>query len=395
MTRKRKLLVLDDEPDIGEFVRDVAIECEFEAISSHTSESFPSLYQHNIDVVVLDLMMPGTDGVEIIRYLAECGSNSAIILISGYHAGVLHSAQELASEHGLHVLGTLTKPIRYTELERLLLLVPPLTDKQPRGAQGLADIPSVVELQQAIERGEILPFYQPQLRIADRSLLGVEALVRWKHPQRGVLPAGLILDLALSSGLMGELTNSILNQALIQCRHWLDQGLRTQVSINVSADTLMDLELPKLLGKQLEDYALEPNQVVLEVTESALMRELVRSLEILTRLRMKGIGLSIDDFGTGYSSLVQLHRIPFSEMKIDRSFVKHALADEEALAIVKITIMLAHELGMRVVAEGIETAETWALLHSLGCDAAQGYHIARPMPGTDILDWLAQSGNAP
>jgi EAL domain-containing protein (putative c-di-GMP-specific phosphodiesterase class I) len=387
MTRKRKLLVLDDEPDIGEFVRDVAIECEFEAASSHTSENFPMLYQHDIDVVVLDLMMPGTDGVEIIRYLAECGANSAIILISGYNAGVLHSAQKLASEHGLHVIGTLTKPIRYTELERLLLQVPLLTDKRPRIVQGLADTPSEAELQQAIEHGQILPFYQPQLRIADRSLIGVEALVRWQHPERGILPAGLILDLAESAGLMDELTNTVLNQSLMQCRQWLDQGLRTQVSINVSADTLMDLELPKLLERQLEDYDLDPNQVVLEVTETALMQELVKSLEILTRLRMKGIGLSIDDFGTGYSSLVQLHRIPFSEMKIDRSFVKNALSDEEALAIVKITIMLAHELGMRVVAEGIETPETWALLHSLGCDAAQGFYVAHPMPGAEIRDW--------
>jgi EAL domain-containing protein (putative c-di-GMP-specific phosphodiesterase class I) len=160
----------------------------------------------------------------------------------------------------------------------------------------------------------------------------------------------------------------------------------------MSADSFRDLEFPKMLEDQLKAHCLDPSQIVLEVTESALMQELVKSLDTLTRLRMKGIALSIDDFGTGYSSLVQLHRIPFSEMKIDRSFIRNALSDEESLAIIKITIMLAHELGMKVVAEGIENQQTWDLLSSLGCDAAQGYFIAKPMPGKELLNWVRFHG---
>ncbi len=382
------MLVLDDELDIGEFVRDVAIESGYDAFASNTPETFPSLYSNDIDVVVLDLMMPGTDGIEIIRYLAECGAKSSIVLISGYNAGVLHSAQELASEHGLHVIGSLTKPIRYVELEQLLEKAPALLNTDRQTDAGLLEKPSVDEFLTAIENGEIVPHFQPQLEFATQALAGVEALVRWEHPQRGLLPAGLVLEVAQEADLIGELTACVVNQSLIQCRAWLDAGLRTLISINMPADSFKDLELPRTLGEQLKQHCLDPSQIILEVTELALMQELVKSLDTLTRLRMKGIALSIDDFGTGYSSLVQLHRIPFSEMKIDRSFVMNALSDEEALAIVKITIMLGHELGMKVVAEGIEDQRTWELLLGLGCDTAQGYYIAKPMPGDELLAWI-------
>ena len=387
MDCKKRLLVLDDERDIGEFVRDVAIESGFDALASDRPEAFPSIYTNDIDVVVLDLMMPGTDGIEIIRFLAEQRSKSFIILISGYNAGVLHSAQALASEHGLHVIGSLTKPIRYVELEQLLELVPALVPARTNADASLFETPGIDEFHAAIRNGEIVPHYQPQLDFTSQTLVGVEALVRWEHPHRGLLPAGLVLNLAHEADLLSEMTSSVLSQSLIQCSEWQAAGLKTLVSINMSADMFKDLELPKLLEEQLRAHRLEPAQIILEVTESALMQELVKSLDTLTRLRMKGIALSIDDFGTGYSSLVQLHRIPFSEMKIDRSFVLNALTDEEALAIVKITIMLGHEHGRKVVAEGIENQQTWDLLARLGCDVAQGYFIAKPMPGDELLTW--------
>ncbi|MCB1752600.1 MAG: EAL domain-containing response regulator [Gammaproteobacteria bacterium] len=390
MAYRKRLLVLDDERDIAEFVRDVAIESGYDALASNSSAAFPSVYSSDIDVVVLDLMMPGTDGIEIIRFLAECGSNTSVILISGYNAGVLHSAQELASEHGLHVIGSLTKPIRYEELEQLLATVPALLPMRRLSDTGRLEKPGIDEFIAAIDNGEIVPYFQPQLDIASQTLIGVEALVRWEHPYRGLLPAGLILELAHEADLLVELSTCVLNQSLTQCRKWLEEGLKTLVSINMSADIFKDLGLPTMLEEQLQMHRLDPGQITLEVTESALMQELVKSLDTLTRLRMKGIALSIDDFGTGYSSLVQLHRIPFSEMKIDRSFVVNALTDEEALAIVKITIMLGHELGMKVIAEGIENRQTWDLLATLGCDAAQGYFIAKPMPGDALSAW-AQS----
>ncbi len=388
MADKRKLLVIDDEPDIGVFVRDVALDLGYEAISIHRPDSFEAFFSDDIDLVVLDLIMPGRDGVELLRTMAERSSTASIILISGYDTGVLHSAQKLASEQGLHVVGTLTKPIRYRELEDMLnaIVYPP--KNRPRDAIEFLEFPSEQELQQAIDNNELEPYFQPQVNFSDNSLVGVEALIRWRHPAHGLLMPDIIIPLAEQSGLMDKLSAEVLQQAFRQVSEWMATGLKTRVAINMAPCNFKDLNLPELIDVKIGQYGLGPDQVTLEVTETTLMQELIKSLDILTRLRMKQIKLSIDDFGTGYSSLQQLHRIPFSEMKIDKSFVMRATSDKEALAIVKMTILLGHELGMKVVAEGIESQETWNLLSDLGCDVAQGYFIAKPMPGGQLPDWV-------
>ncbi|MBL3526212.1 MAG: EAL domain-containing response regulator [gamma proteobacterium endosymbiont of Lamellibrachia anaximandri] len=388
MADKRKLLVVDDEPEIGVFVRDVALDLGYEAISIHRPDSFEEYFSDDIDLVVLDLIMPGRDGVELLRTMAERASNASIILISGYDIGVLHSAQKLASEQGLHVVGTLTKPIRYRELEDMLnaIVYPP--KNRPRDAIEFLEFPSEQELQRAIDNDELEPYFQPQVNFSDNSLVGVEALIRWRHPAHGLLMPDIIIPLAEQSGLMDKLSAEVLQQAFKQVSEWMAAGLKTRVAINMAPCNFKDLNLPELIDVKIRQYGLGPDQVTLEVTETTLMQELIKSLDILTRLRMKQIKLSIDDFGTGYSSLQQLHRIPFSEMKIDKSFVIRATSDKEALAIVKMTILLGHELGMKVVAEGIESQETWSLLSDLGCDVAQGYFIAKPMRGEQLPEWV-------
>ncbi|QYZ65784.1 MAG: regulatory protein [Gammaproteobacteria bacterium (ex Lamellibrachia satsuma)] len=388
MADKRKLLVIDDEPDIGVFVRDVALDLGYEAISIHRPDSFEAFFSDDIDLVVLDLIMPGRDGVELLRTMAERSSTASIILISGYDTGVLHSAQKLASEQGLHVVGTLTKPIRYRELEDMLNAIVYPSKNRPRDAIEFLEFPSEQELQQAIDNGELEPHFQPQVNFSDNSLVGVEALIRWRHPAHGLLMPDIIIPLAEQSGLMDRLSAEVLQQAFKQVSEWMAAGLKTRVAINMAPCNFKDLNLPELIDVKIGQYGLGPDQVTLEVTETTLMQELIKSLDILTRLRMKQIKLSIDDFGTGYSSLQQLHRIPFSEMKIDKSFVMRATSDKEALAIVKMTILLGHELGMKVVAEGIESQETWDLLSDLGCDVAQGYFIAKPMPGGQLPNWV-------
>ncbi|MFK5893488.1 MAG: EAL domain-containing protein, partial [Pseudomonadota bacterium] len=187
--------------------------------------------------------------------------------------------------------------------------------------------------------------------------------------------------------LMSELTHWVISNVVQQERQWQKNDLEICVSANISANDITSLTLPEQLVQLLSDNELDPTRLTLEVTESALMGELVTSLDILTRLRLKGTGLSIDDFGTGYSSLSQLHRVPFTELKIDQSFVFNITEDPEARAIVKTCIMLGHELNMLVVAEGVEDQETWDILTQLGCDIAQGYFIARPMPADKLLIW--------
>lgn len=388
MSDKHRLLVVDDELDIAEFIRDVAIDVGFDAIATHRANDFEQLYSDDIDVVVLDLVMPQRDGVELLRFMANRYSPAKIILISGYDTGVLHSAQKLAAEQGLDVVETLSKPILYDELEALLRLIPLTSENKQQESIELLELPTEDELQRALTQGELEVFYQPQLDFSKGSLAGVEALVRWNHPERGLLMPNFIIPLAEETGLMDALTTEVIEQSFRQARIWLQAGLKTQVAINMAPCNFRHLDLPEWITEKLQEYELSPDQIAMEVTETTLMQELTKSLDILTRLRMKGVELSIDDFGTGYSSLVQLHRIPFSELKIDLSFVMKATTDPEALAIVEITILLGHKLGMSVVAEGVDSQETWDLLAGLGCDVGQGYFIARPMPGNQLLDWL-------
>ncbi len=256
------------------------------------------------------------------------------------------------------------------------------------GSRGAMRELGAAELQQAIRDEQLVLHYQPQVEMATGLVAGVEALVRWQHPILGLIYPNHFISLAEREGLMGALTRWVIGGVVRQEQLWRDAGMLVSISANISADNITSLTLPEQIAELLADNKLDPTRLTLEVTETALMGELVTSLDILTRLRLKGMGLSIDDFGTGYSSLSQLHRIPFTELKIDLSFVSNMTVDAEARAIVKTCILLGHELNMKVVAEGVEDQRTWDLLLGLGCDVAQGYFMARPMPADEMLEWM-------
>ena len=200
----------------------------------------------------------------------------------------------------------------------------------------------------------------------------------------------LFIPLAEENQLIDELTWVIFRKAMECCHGWHLRGVEIKVALNMSALTLRDLELPEKMAKLAQEYGIAPSQIVLEITESSLMLELIKSLDILTRFRIKGFSLSIDDFGTGYSSLLHLYRAPFSEMKIDQSFVTNMANDTEAHTIVETIISLAHNLKMYTVAEGVETEECYQLLCKLGCDQVQGYLLAKPMPEKELIDWFSK-----
>ncbi len=385
-----KLIVIDDEIDMAGFVSDVATQAGFDVAQFHNAGIFKEKYNKSADVIILDLIMPGVDGIEIIRYLAEIKSNALLILISGFDSGVLHSAQTLATEHGLNFAGSLNKPFRASELGELLNGLS-ITQKNKHSNIHIKP-PPADELRSAIANNQLVVYYQPKVALnnspEESTMTAVEALVRWQHPEHGLISPDLFVPTAEKNGLIDDLTWTVLEQALAQCMHWRDQGLIMQLAINMSAQTLKELSLPEKMGQIIQKYDLEPSQLVLEITETALMQELVKSLDILTRLRMKGFCLSIDDFGTGYSSLVQLHRAPFSEIKIDRSFVSEMETDSEAAAIVETIIMLGHKLNMKTVAEGVETLSCQKALTALGCDRAQGYLFSRPLPADKVSPWF-------
>lgn len=342
-------------------------------------------------IMILDLNMPGMDGVEVMRQMVKADNVLPLILVSGYDSGVLHSAEQLAKAYALDIIATIAKPFEFSVLKDIILNSTKVERRSgPRPELSIA----VSELEDAILGNQLVLHYQPQIDIESGLLTGVEALVRWQHPQHGLIYPDLFISLAENNGLIGGLTEQVIKQALGHALNWKSDKLVLQVSVNVSADNITSLSLPEQLSNLLSSHRLDPKMLTLEITESALMGKLVTSLDILTRLRMKGIELSIDDFGTGYSSLSQLYRMPFTELKVDRGFVMNMAHDDEARGIVKTCIMLGHELNMRVVAEGVEDQETLDLLSAMGCDIAQGYHIAKPMPAEDLIAWRNKRNKA-
>jgi EAL domain-containing protein (putative c-di-GMP-specific phosphodiesterase class I) len=217
----------------------------------------------------------------------------------------------------------------------------------------------------------------------------VEALVRWQHPQRGLLQPDEFLPQAERYGLMRQLTTCVLSIALDQIKEWQRAGLDTTVAVNISASNLLDVELPEQIRTLLAVRNLQPTSLMLEVTETTLMVDPTRAAELLSRLQTIGVRISIDDYGTGYSSLARLRELAVNELKLDRSFLAGIGEDARANAIVRSTVELAHSLGLTLVAEGIETEQNEAILRGLACDQGQGYHLARPMPGHELIKWIA------
>ena len=382
------LIVVDDEPEMGEFVCNVATKQGFNAVKATHATEFVTQYIDEASVVILDLFMPDIDGIELIRFLGKRKSNASIILMSGVDKSVLYSAQELALELGLHLLGTMSKPFRKDELVALLeksLQRPdnPLLKEQAAEHEITED-----ELTRAIHNDELEVYYQPQIEIASKKLVGAETLIRWNHPTRGLIVPANFLPLAEGTDLIDEIARFVLGKAIQQRKQWADAGTFLDVSINISPRTISDYGFPEKLLAMTQQYQIEPENITLEITETSAIADLSKSLDILTRIRMKGFKLSIDDFGTGHSSLEKLARIPFTEIKIDRSFIRHLDRDQVSNTIAKLSIMLAHEMEMTVVAEGVESKEALTNLEKLGCDRAQGFWIAHPMPADELLPWL-------
>jgi diguanylate cyclase (GGDEF)-like protein/PAS domain S-box-containing protein len=246
------------------------------------------------------------------------------------------------------------------------------------------------QLRRAIAGDELVVFYQPKADARSGAVLGAEALVRWQHPEHGLLGPNEFIPLAETTGLIRALTSYVLATALRDCRTWRDAGHDISVAVNVSARCLLDLELPLEIQRLTTELGVPTDRLVVEITESVIMSDPNRALEVLNRLHALGVRLSIDDFGTGYSSLAYLKNLPVQELKVDRSFVTHMREQQSELAIVRSTVDLGHNLGMRVVAEGVEDAATWQELKALGCDEIQGYFLGKPMPAATVVDWLSE-----
>lgn len=373
------LLVIDDEPEICALVSEIAHDLGYEVHQAQDADTvFRELITFTPDIIVLDLMMPGMDGVEWLRVLANKVRSAKICLISGSDLRVLNSARRLASAHGLDVHGVFEKPI---DLKVLRASLSELIGGEKAIVEG-------ADIAQAISNGQLTMHYQPVVNLSDRKVYGTEALMRWQHPSRGMLFPADFLERALQDGMLQPLTNFALTHAIQSAAVWRQQGLLLTVAINVTASCLLDLTLPEQIGDMCNKADLPPEQVLLEVTETEAMRDTKRTMDVLLRMRLRGIGIGIDDFGTGFSSLRELQRMPFSKMKIDKSFVMDMASNRDCRVIVNAIIDLGHNLGLKIVAEGVEDVRAWGLLSEKHCDLAQGHYIAKAMPADSIPSWV-------
>lgn len=246
-------------------------------------------------------------------------------------------------------------------------------------------------LRHAIAKNELCLYYQPKVDLRTNTIHSVEALVRWQHPEFGFIPPDQFIPLAEQTGLITQLTLWVLENAIRQCREWMDGGLDLSIAVNLSMWDLREEMLPATIATLLECYDVPPRLLRVELTESTMMTDVERALNVLLQIAEQGVQVSVDDFGTGYSSLAYLKRLPISELKIDRSFVQHMSNVETDATIVRSTVMMAHGLGLQVVAEGVEDEATTQLLSELKCDMAQGYYISRPVPASTLIQWLRET----
>ena len=385
------VLIVDDDKFMINLTSRMLKKMGFETVISADdgTAGLAAVDDHSPDIILCDLNMPGMDGLEFLRHLSNRDSDASVILVSGEDKRVLQTATQLAEAHRLQVLGALKKPVHPDDLQALISTFE--NGHKPHQRASL-EMLSRDEVEVGIRSGCVDTFFQPKVTVSERRIDGVESLMRWRDLEKGIISPGAVIPVAESNGLIDALTEKVFERSMQSAGRWLQQGLMTKISVNFSVGSLSNYDLVDAVLAGTEAAGIDPGNVVLEVTESRVMENVAAVLEVLTRLRMKGVGLSIDDFGTGASSLQQLKRIPFTELKIDRAFVSGAPRDDEARAMLQSSVDLASSLGLTTVAEGVETQEEWDLVADMGVDQVQGYFVAKPMPADQLLEWAQGEG---
>jgi len=387
---KNKILVLDDDPFMLKLIAHMLENqgCTSVATLDNGRDALEMVDSPNErpDLILLDLNMPGMDGVEFVRHLVEHRYAGSLILMSGEDEHLLQASEQLVRAHKIPLLGCFHKPVTVEILASLLERFP-LSNQNNFHTGNKAH--SADELRAAIANGELINYYQPMVSVSSGRVVGVEALVRWRNPQDGMVYPYKFLGVAETSGLIHDLTRVILTNGLAQAKAWLDEGLSLRMVVNVSAYNLESLDFADSVAALTAAAGVAPQNVALEVAESWLpMHDLRGLLETLTRLHLKRFRLSIDEFGTGYSSIALLHAMPFDEIKIDRGFVHCISTDARIKAKYDANLAIARRLNLEVGAVGVEDAGGWYTLRLSGCDYAQGSFIANPMPAGELPGWI-------
>jgi EAL domain-containing protein (putative c-di-GMP-specific phosphodiesterase class I)/ActR/RegA family two-component response regulator len=345
-------------------------------------------FSPKIDVAILDLALGGMDGMEMLRAIAALGSNVRLIVTGAQPPGVLFSVETLVQAHGVELLGTIAKPVNAGKLKALL------DNYQPPRAGGAEAtslfLPhfSFAEVGIGLQKRQFEPFFQPKIELATGQVTGLETFARWRHPEHGVLGPTAFIEALAQHNRIDFLDWTMIELSVERCRQFHDQGIPISISLNLAPATLAQPDFVRQIAACMKRHGVQPDYLTFEMTESSILDFDVDFIERLVRLRMMGFGLAIDDYGTGRSNLQLLARIPFSELKIDRSFVDGASKKRPLGTVLKSCLGLANSLDRMSCAVGVETRQDWDFLQGLGCTYAQGYHIANPMEASAFPGWL-------
>ena len=387
---KGRLLVVDDDLVQRTIIGKLGARLGYDTVMASTFEIASELLQtQTFDIMTLDLSLGEHDGIELLRLVADRNLNSMpIVIISGCEERILNSTKRVGQSLDLSLTCCLTKPLNLDDVRDALLL----PSQYQMASADEAALPTIdrERILAALARNEFFGEFQPKIDLETDRVVGAEALVRWRMPEFGILSPSVFIPLIEQFGLMPELTNRILSSAIADGRKLIDQHPDFTIAVNVSGSLLTDLMLPERIESILREEGVAPESLIVEVTESVAMSDVDRAMDILVRLRIKGIGAAIDDFGTGFSSLAALAKLPFSELKIDQSFVRGCCTDEDMMKIVEGSIGLAKAFGMKVVAEGIDNPRTLAKVRQAGCNIGQGYLFAPSLRLEQVKRWMTQ-----
>ncbi|HEY8334053.1 MAG TPA: EAL domain-containing protein [Tardiphaga sp.] len=384
------LLIVDDDATQRSVISRIAQRLGYETTMAVSFDEAAGLIaDRSFDCITVDLSLGERDGIELLRLIGELRPTPHVVVISGCDARILNATVRMAHAAGIIDVRSVPKPVDFGLLRTTLAVV------QSRRPAPVPDHGPVIAIDERhIARGlanhEFFPVFQPKIDLATGKVVGCEALARWRSPEFGTISPELFIPLAERSGHIQPLTQLVLARSIAAACTFTGLIPDFVVAVNLSATLLTDLSIPKYVRGLLADMGLPPSSLMLEVTESTAMSDVSRAIDIILRLRLKGIGVSIDDFGTGYSSLSALARMPFSELKIDRSFVRHCQTDPDLWKIVRGCVAIGHEFNMKVVAEGIEDEDTWRALAAVGCDLGQGFAISAGLTEQDFFDWAAR-----
>ncbi len=389
---QKTVLVIDDHrfqrSVLARMLRQLGVEQVLEAADGASALELVRANRDTLALIISDVDMPEMDGLEFLRRLAEEASQTPVAIHSALDSALLKSVEIMAAAYGMQLMGVLEKPVTDTTLRQVLERALQ-RDANPARAESAVDEAQVAT---GLRQQEFEPWFQPKVDLRSGRVCGAEVLVRWCRLHAAPMPPDRFLSVVTRSGLMRTLTLGLASQSSQYLRQSRPPGRDFTLSLNVCPTLLDDPAFGDALARALLDGGATPQEVVLEITESAAARNEGAALENLARLRMRGFALSIDDFGTGFSSLAKLVQTPFSELKIDRTFVSRLAAESAARTLVESIVALARRLGLRTVAEGIETEKQREILVELDCDMGQGYLFAKPMPAGEWLRWMRTGG---